>query len=373
MSIITKIKSTSKIVAIFMVLCIPLVACAKVSTSSNISGNKSSTLHTSSIISQSNSSSNLISSSNSGSDINASTSNTNNPNLLPIYNPGHMEAYLSEKTTGCTYSISNGKYIFLYSDGSKSPITPFAQNDFDKNNFLPPNQNYPPFVSSNKTAIMMMKNNSLTVAYSNDKGKSWNYSNPIVNTKIRGVIGDLIPLPLSSMIGCGFVSFPSENVGYLIIDTDLGAMNHYASGIFKTTDGGKNWLCMMQTNTVNTISGLTFTSDSTGYFTTVCTAGNILDVFRTADGGTSWTDTSLKIPNDSLGYEYSFALWSPYFIGNKGYMATLQEEKIKSKNETNCTVLYYCSTDNGVTWNYDPSLNSQPIKFSIGFFPSFFR
>ncbi len=230
---------------------------------------------------------------------NGSAPNTNSSALLPTYNPGHMEAYLSEKITGCTYNIENKKYIFSYSD-SKSPATPFVQSDISNADSLLPTQDYPPFVSDYKTAVIIAKNNTLTVAYSDDKGETWSYSNPLVNTKIRSDIGALMPVPWAgTSLGSCFVSFPSKNVGYLAFGVDLMS-NHHASGIFKTTDGGKNWGCLTQNDTVNAISGLTFTSDSTGYFTTYCTAGNFLDVYKTTDGGASWTDTSMEIPDNSV-------------------------------------------------------------------------
>jgi len=133
------------------------------------------------------------------------------------------------------------------------------------------------------------------------------------------------------------VTFTNENVGYVLAQRpsiDGGV----PSDIFKTTDGGENWIHI---DTIRAPSfGIKALSEPL-----VWIWGEFKSIFTT-DGGDSWQSTDSIVGNDMTFYEENF-IWS------------LNEDGSGVWN-----FIIYESDDNGMTWD-EIYHNTSPNLFSI--------
>jgi hypothetical protein len=119
-----------------------------------------------------------------------------------------------------------------------------------------------------------------------------------------------------------------------MIDQNTGYASCNNSKVFKTTNGGQNWVAKTQPSGSNySLYSMDFINENTGYvcvnYTTVA-AGN---VFKTTDGGNSWTQYTLATTNPG-------SIMSCDFVdANTGFV---------SLNSSNKPI--YKTTDGGVTW-----------------------
>jgi hypothetical protein len=118
-----------------------------------------------------------------------------------------------------------------------------------------------------------------------------------------------------------FFSFPSLQTGYAVGGT---------TALYKTTDGGKNWLSLNKTG----ISYVDFVNETIGY---CISEGEGL--LKTTDGGQSW---SIKTSGDYLG------------ICKTGSL-------IVASKEQNNKLLFRASADQAESFYYCTTLNSQGI------------
>ena len=103
---------------------------------------------------------------------------------------------------------------------------------------------------------------------------------------------------LLSVIGCSDIAIDPTNTQTLYLATGDGdAGDSYSIGVLKSTDGGLTWNTTGLTWTVNqgrTISRLIIDPSNPQVLLAASSAG----VWRTANGGTSWTQTSTTAVND---------------------------------------------------------------------------
>jgi hypothetical protein len=262
----------------------------------------------------------------------AYTSNTND--LLPTLTS--IESLILEKQTGCSYQKNANGLAFKYKDGRSSQL---PKEIMDKIK-VPESLN--PYVSLNKTALTFIENGKLIVAYSNDEGKNWNYSNPIDKTPGLSPIG--VPYPAADY-NKFFFCFISKNNGYLLLwHGSVAAGQGSASVLAKTTDGGKNWTLSNAEGFY--VSGMYFSDNNIGYIATLV-AQPQADIYRTTNGGNNW-ETANLVYTDSFSKQDVNAFYTPYFVNKKGYMPVSYQ---------NGSLKYFTSDDNGETWKYDPSLD----------------
>jgi photosystem II stability/assembly factor-like uncharacterized protein len=137
------------------------------------------------------------------------------------------------------------------------------------------------------------------------------------------------------------IYFSSSNVGYICGD------DVYASvGLLKTTDGGSTWTDISAQAAAVMISrpilDIYFLNDNTGYACTGASSTRQAGIFKTTDGGASWTIL------DSIGNSES--LKKIEFINNSlGFVAATSGH-------------LYKTTDGGATWS-DISITS--IQYDI--------
>jgi len=79
--------------------------------------------------------------------------------------------------------------------------------------------------------------------------------------------------PLPSGLALWSVSFANPNTGFAIGDCGM---------IRKTTNGGWNWT-ILNTGSINNVSGISFPDENTGY-----TAGNPGTILKSTNGGINW-------------------------------------------------------------------------------------
>lgn len=118
------------------------------------------------------------------------------------------------------------------------------------------------------------------------------------------------------------------------IDDNTGIIYSYGSGnIYRTTDGGKSWNIVHQTDSIY-LEQVQFTDTKTAW---IC--GEKGTILKSSDGGHTWTDQSIKTKEGNL------LLYGMYFLNDSsGYVsgAELRDRKFRPKA--------FATTDGGNSW-----------------------
>ena len=126
-------------------------------------------------------------------------------------------------------------------------------------------------------------------------------------------------------------------------DGTVGSTKIFGSGFYKSTDNGETWQLLhgagnptvIDTQYDNVVKVLV--SPTTG---TVIMATNLLGVFRSIDGGTTFTPVLGNTPNDHA--------WSDVAVAANGTLAAVLSSNLNNDPKANQGV--YRSTDDGATW-----------------------
>ncbi len=142
--------------------------------------------------------------------------------------------------------------------------------------------------------------------------------------------------------GLRSVCFVNNNIGWAV-----GGMPGKAGLILKTTDGGETWYrqdcgVSLTDKQMRIFEGVWFVDESTGYV--VGTTGGDLDIYKTADGGKTWSHTAMQNKGHAAGVQFMDA--------NTGWVLT------------NWLILK--TTDGGKTWA-DSSLGKAKYIYSFHF------
>jgi len=136
---------------------------------------------------------------------------------------------------------------------------------------------------------------SAVVWHTQDSGQSWQPSQPL---DLSG---------LSEIFDPSHLQFVDAGTGWLLVHVGVG-MNHDYVVLYKTTDSGTTWSRLLDPNNDGGIqscykNALLFTDAQRGWLTGTCNgvAAGVL-LFRTADGGQTWSSVELPAPlnNPSL-------------------------------------------------------------------------
>jgi len=144
------------------------------------------------------------------------------------------------------------------------------------------------------------------------------------------------------------VQFANEEVGW-------ATTNYTSSGqsIYRTTDGGENWLFQYAQNPLNPIFQISFSSENIGWISTWLSYGPGL--LKTSDGGSNW----FQVYFYPHAYEYinDFEFINPdtgWFVGEE----TIIYDKEYAYVNREFPVLFKETTDGGITWtdkNFPPN------------------
>lgn len=179
-----------------------------------------------------------------------------------------------------------------------------------------------------------------------DGGVTWQYS--AVDTSVSNEA--FLP---------SFLTFAGEQNGWMMVILGAGMMHEYVA-IFSTTDGGANWNKILDPYGDNGIqsfpkTGFVFADAQNGWLTR---DGNGVDptphVFRTSDGGMTWTRIDLPAPADkpNLFSDYACGTYTPNVFAPASVVVGLKcLDMATFQKQTN---FQYATTDGGAAWQILP-------------------
>lgn len=192
-------------------------------------------------------------------------------------------------------------------------------------------------IHSKRTAFVIGGRQGLHLLLSEDQGDSWNEVN--ITDKIQGARMRLL-------------GFTSARDGYLIA-TGYRTMASEGNYLFKTNDGGHSW------KEAGSVSGVTSLVTDGGLINNelgFVSFGSINfenqpprpSLYRTADGGETWKEVKVPIPNEYKGI-FTVAE-TPIFNGSKG---TLLVNQGPNGDYLGGNILAkFTSKDMGKTWDF---------------------
>ena len=158
----------------------------------------------------------------------------------------------------------------------------------------------------------------------------------------------------------GDLSFIDVNNGWMLADLGVGAGSN-AIAVFQTKDGGATWT-QTYTNDPNLPnagdslplggikSGLTPLNMQTAWVSGVTYASGTVYLFRTDDGGHTWTPVTLELPAGAENFELGIDKDQMQFVSaTDGFLA------VRMSGEATQTAVYI-TNDAGSTWTLTPTL-----------------
>jgi photosystem II stability/assembly factor-like uncharacterized protein len=158
----------------------------------------------------------------------------------------------------------------------------------------------------------------------------------------------------------GDIHFLDENNGWVLADLGIGAGSN-AVAVFQTTDGGANWE-QTYTNDPNQVnareslplsgikSGLVALNMSTAWVSGVTYAPGEVYLYRTDDGGHTWTQADLPLPEGAQNFELGIDEGQLKFVSTTdGFIA------VRMSGESTQTAVYV-TTNSGGTWTLMPTI-----------------
>lgn len=179
-------------------------------------------------------------------------------------------------------------------------------------------------------AVPRNTKNSILIYRTSNGGASWS------GTKIADM-GNITSFDFSD---------PSH--GWLLVQQG-GSMGKDKAVIYQTSDGGSTWKKISMTNDVHggtlpyegTKTGVTFINGKDGWLTGYTAAYGSIYLYRTTDGGHSWTQEQIPLPSKLK--QDRFASQSPVFFFNKN-------DGLLSVEVFGGPMVIYRTSNGGATW-----------------------
>jgi len=248
---------------------------------------------------------------------------------------------------GNSYYLEIGKFIISYGV-RKSAVVSLAPDTNDQAAYFGDKAIY---ISDEVTAVAYGGNTGsvgtaspVTVLISNNEGQTWsNYS--VADTKAD----DYYPQK--------YVGFTTKNDGWLLL-AGSAAMGHQENRIFQTSDGGKTWTEIGNTNQVypRVVTGAGFANKNIGFVSFRYDVDPNPIVYRTKDKGKTWTQCVLEIPDSFKSIATYATALSPVFDGAKGILPVTFRNNDAVRGTVDVTVQYITS-DYGKTWTFNEKYN----------------
>ncbi len=203
--------------------------------------------------------------------------------------------------------------------------------------------------------------------HSRDGGKSWVDVTPKVSTleRLRPVDGDqawlsngqeLIRtrdggrtwLSAGAPFSHGAIAFASESRGWAMVSAGVAAGSMPVT-IYRTEDGGASWT-KLEGGLPNggLKDGITFLSHKVGWITGITYAPGHTYLYLTKDGGGSWAPQELPVPT---GYkEANLLVQSPILLGPAEVVLPMRIQGAGDQT------VFFRSTDAGQSWKSGPAL-----------------
>ncbi len=241
----------------------------------------------------------------------------------------------------CTYRIYNDICSVSYDSGKGWADVPISLKELcsvmDGNSYFNKLQAGSYVISPERTILAYggTKDTALSIIKSSDEGKTWKRIQVDKEHKFQ-ISGRL-----------KFISFVSEKVGYIVVTTER-AVSTEAKAVFKTTDGGDSWTEIKSETNINIhkLYQASFLTENLGFMSMVC--GDKPELFRTEDGGKTWNTIEIDMTSSYIQPEI------PYLENGKMYL--LLNEGDDSSNHKKAL---YVSDDNGKSFKYDKEVEKQ--------------
>jgi len=255
----------------------------------------------------------------------------------------------SQNTSGSdlyTYEIKDQKLEVTFNGGEKWIAVPVDISNLSLNDdkITLPDGSYQ--VSLEKSAflyggnIVSGKTIPLTMIYSNDKGSNW------TSALIADITG----------VNFYYVDFVNEKEGFVVV-TYNKKDDVETTMIMKTADGGESWTKVGSGPITNIVSGVRFIDSKIGYISYEYMDGMESNLYRTTDGGVTFTPVILGI--QQFEDANTKLLWNSIYkdiqvptIDDDGILTLIVTQGSAGDYNGGDTVAKYQSFDSGGTWKY---------------------
>jgi photosystem II stability/assembly factor-like uncharacterized protein len=198
-----------------------------------------------------------------------------------------------------------------------------------------------------------------------DKDHAWIQKPDFNNFPNNGLLyhtadGGLNWIISSTPFSGGDLSFLDDNNGWMLADLGVGAGSN-AVAVFQTRDGGATWTQTYTNDPNNPEAGdslplggikadLVPLDMQTAWVGGVVYAPGTVYLYRTNDGGRTWTQVPLELPPDAENFELGIDEDQMYFVSASDGFLTLR----MAGDATQTAV--YVTNDGGETWKLTPTL-----------------
>lgn len=150
------------------------------------------------------------------------------------------------------------------------------------------------------------------------------------------------------------VDFVNASTGWILATSTVGSESEQKY-IFRTTNGGQSWSSVAssippsgQLPYQGTFTNLSFSSATQGWFGTGDMTSASLDLFHSLNGGKTWTKVNLPVPKMFQQQSNAIDVSTPVFQGQQGtFVGTYV--KLENGADHNYIVVYH-TKDGGKTW-----------------------
>ncbi|QKY70770.1 sialidase family protein [Lentibacillus sp. CBA3610] len=259
--------------------------------------------------------------------------------LPPVEDTYQKEAGIEVPDENNRYRIRNGTLEVTYDNGANWTEVPVEVDELFEGDYNGPQDeliedSY--VITPERTAFVVGGHQSVKVLQSTDQGETWESSS--VPSRFQAVRMRIL-------------DFVSESDGFLIL-TGGRTMSWEGNRIFKTDDGGATWEEVGSVPTERQVTSAGFIDDALGFvsFGSITRNDNppVPDLYRTADGGESWTQVDVSIPAE---YEGIFRVAeTPTFDGSQGTL--LVNQGPNGDYQGGNVKARFVSVDDGETWSF---------------------
>ncbi len=198
---------------------------------------------------------------------------------------------------------------------------------------------------------------NITLFHTADGGRTWQTSDLVVST-----VGQVYPIEITSF------TFLNAQTGWLLRSTGMAAGQGFVE-LYQTQTGGASWRLVAeaspnasggQTGSITTggqKTGASFRDTANGWLTGY-SAANAIYVYRTRDGGTTWSFQPLSVPGGYTAEGGSAQSYPPAFFDDKKGLMPIY----LGKTRPGITLFFYMTTG-GDSWSPTTPISSSTNDF----------